>query len=66
MISISNAIYIVITLVFVIGLLIHMHMETYGSMFTSGKNKWEIGGWGALLIVVYIVYVLIWGGVFWW
>lgn len=67
MVSIKWLVFVAFTLVFIVGMIIHLSKESYGGMFTGpGKEKWELGSWGILQIVGYIIFLAIYGGVYWW
>jgi len=67
MVSISWIIFGIFTLAFVIGMIIHLSKEGYHGMWTGGgKNRWELGSWGVLQIIGYIIFLAIYGGIYWW
>ena len=65
-IEISTAFFIIVTLSYLVGVLFDTYREISGGMWGIGKRKWEFGLVGYFLIVAYIIFVLIWGGIFWW
>ena len=65
MIHLKWIIFSVITLAYIISLVVHLTLES-GGMWWSGKKKGELGFWGLVLTVCYVVILLIYGGVFWW
>ncbi len=65
-IHLNTFIYIIISLV-IFALFIDDFCTSYsGGMFSSGKNKYSIGAYGILAIILEIIFTLIWGGFFWW
>ena len=37
-----------------------------GGLWGHGKKRWEIGLTGALILLFYVIFMAIWGGIFWW
>jgi len=67
MISIQWLIFGIFTLAFIVGMIIHLSKEGYSGMYTGpGKYKWELGSWGLLMILGYIIFLAIYGGIYWW
>jgi hypothetical protein len=63
MIRISTLIFIVVTVVFVMWFFRDLFMPANGIIT---KKKGEIGCEGIFAIILWILYTLIWGGIFWW
>jgi len=68
MISIQWLIFGIFTLAFVVGLTIHLATEYHsgGGWFSTHKSRGELGFWGLVQIVGYIIFLAIYGGVYWW
>ena len=66
LISIQTVIYIVISLLFLIWFLSDFFSSSPGGNFYSGKLKFEPGFQGILSIFFWIMFTLIYGGIFWW
>jgi len=65
-ISIQTLIYIVISLLFLISFLSDFFASWSGGNFSHGKKSGELGFVGALAIVIWLLFTLIYGGFFWW
>ena len=67
MISIQWLIFGIFTLAFIVGMIIHLSKEGYGGDWSGpGKVRWELGSWGLLIILGYIIFLAIYGGIYWW
>jgi hypothetical protein len=65
-IKINLAVYFAITLLFAVWFLSDFFKSWNGGNFTPGKATWEVGFSGILSIVLWVIFSLIWGGIFWW
>lgn len=63
-VSLEIVIYVIISILCVIWIVANYLREDYGDYFS--KRKYEFGLSGLVAIVTWIVYTLIWGGIFWW
>jgi predicted small integral membrane protein len=66
MISLNTAIYALFTLALLVWFLVDLFNVSPGSWFVSGKKKGEMGFTSLFIIVVWIIFTLIWGGICWW
>jgi len=66
MITIGSLIFWVFTIAFIVGMVIHMSKVSYGGYVYRGKRKWEVGVWGGFMIIGYVIFLAIFGGVYWW
>jgi hypothetical protein len=68
MISIQWLIFGIFTTAFVVGMIIHLAKEHYsgGGWFSSHKSRGELGSWGLLQIIGYLIFLAIYGGIYWW
>lgn len=66
MISLNTAIYALFTLALLVWFLVDLFTVHSGGMFTSGKKSGEMGFTSLFIIVVWIIFTLIWGGICWW
>lgn len=65
-IELNTLVFGLTTLAFAVGMIIHLFKEGYQGGFISGKRKGELGGWGWILIFLYLMFLLIYGGFCWW
>jgi len=63
--KITTVVYIFATLLFLIWFLFDFGTQHPGGFFPS-KRKFEMGFIGIGVIAIWLVYTLIWGGMFWW
>jgi len=68
MISIQWLIFGIFTLAFLVGIIIQLSIETRSGSgwFSTHKRKGEIGFWGVIEIVGYMIFLAIYGGIYWW
>lgn len=61
-------IYAVVAIFFAIVIAIDVFKPTYGSggWFSTSKPSGEIGLFGVLMALCFLLFSLIWGGIFWW
>jgi len=65
-IKINVAIYAVIALALLVWFLVDLFSVHHGSQFSSGKKSGEMGFTGAVIIIIWFAFTLIWGGFYWW
>lgn len=65
-IKLNLAVYFAITLLFAAWFLSDFFKSESGGYFYSGKRSGEMGFTGLLSIGIWIIFSLIWGGIFWW
>jgi hypothetical protein len=62
----TSIIFIAITILAIIFFFWDLFTYRSGGSWGHGKKRGEIGLRGFFIFLLYIVYVLIWGGIFWW
>lgn len=63
MIHWSLVVYILVTITFIVLFIKKLMVEYYGYF---SKRKWEIDGYCFFIIIFWIAFSLIWGGIFLW
>lgn len=63
MVRLSTLIFVVVTVLFVLWFFRDFYLPAHGII---NKNSGEIGCEGAFAIILWILFTLIWGGIFWW
>jgi hypothetical protein len=66
LISIQTVIYIIISILFTIWFFSDFFASWSGGNFSHGKKSGELGFQGILSIFFWIIFTLIYGGIFWW
>jgi len=63
--ALHNVVYIIISLVCLAFLIANL-LDSYSGLFTPGKRKYELGFDGIIAIFAWLIFSLIFGGIFWW
>ena len=64
--SLDTVIYSVFTLAMLTWFFIDLFTKRPGSAFLSGKRKGEMGLLTLAILIIWIIFTVIWGGIFWW
>jgi len=62
--SVQSLVYTIISVVFLIWLVLDI-ADSYSGMFTS-KVKGQVSLIGLFIIIAWLIFTAIWGGIFWW
>lgn len=67
-IDVESFIFWFFTAGYVIAAFIHLYMRTPGSSYYGwgGKKRGELGVWGIVITITYLVFLIIYGGIYWW
>jgi hypothetical protein len=66
MITIDVFVYTLCAVGFFVGILYDLFDSYPGGLVSSGKVKGELSLRGVVILVCWIVFTVMWGGVFWW
>lgn len=65
-IDVESLIFWFFTVSYATAMFIHLYMNTSSRMWGwGGKKRWEMGLWGYVLIVFYVIFLVIYGGFYW-
>ena len=66
MVKTSTVFYIIIMTALLVWFIVDIFTTTHGGEFIRGKKKGEMGMMSMIIIIVAVVFVSVWGGIFWW
>jgi hypothetical protein len=66
MVSTNTVIYTMIMTALTVWFIVDLFTTTHGGQFIQGKSKGEMGMVSMIIIILAVVLICVWGGIFWW